>query len=301
MHDEPLNPLRRPLVLAACGVPWVRARAQPPLQVVYPAPESALDRRFDDMVDLLRKALTATEGRHGPFQLRPHTEFMSQARQEAELERGRGLHVQWSATTVERERRLLPVRIPTRRGLLGYRLLLIQRERQAEFREVRSLSDLRRFRIGQGAAWSDTEILRSQGPFVETGGYEGLFRMLAAGRFDCLPRGINEVFTELSARQAEWPQLALEESLVLHYPMPYYFFFNKASSALAVRVEKGLRLMLKDGSFERHFWEHHGAALRQACLGERRVIRLQNPLLPPKTPLQQPALWFDPRRSAAPR
>jgi hypothetical protein len=42
--------------------------------------------------------------------------------------------VQWSATTVDRERRLLPVRVPTRRGLLGFRLLLIRRQRQSEFR-----------------------------------------------------------------------------------------------------------------------------------------------------------------------
>ena len=91
--------------------------------------------------------------------------------------------------------RWLPVRVPTRRGLLGFRLLLIRRQRQSEFRNIRSLDELRRFSIGQGFAWSDAEILRSQGLRVETGSYEGLFRMLAAGRFDCYPRGINEVFT----------------------------------------------------------------------------------------------------------
>jgi hypothetical protein len=287
---------RRPLVLAACGAPWVRVGAQQPLQVVYPAPESGLDRRFDDMVDLLRMALTRTEARHGPFHLRPHAEFMSQARQVLELERGQGLSVQWSATTVDRERRLLPVRVPTRRGLLGFRLLLIRRQRQSEFRNIRSLDELRRFSIGQGFAWSDAEILRSQGLRVETGSYEGLFRMLAAGRFDCYPRGINEVFTELAARQGEWPDLALEDSLALHYPMPYYFFFNKRNSALAARVEEGLLMMIKDGSFERHFWAHHGAALRQARLGERRLLRLHNPLLPAQTPLLQKELWFEPDR-----
>jgi len=88
MRQKPAELARRPLVLAACGAPWVRVGAQQPLQVVYPAPESGLDRRFDDMVDLLRMALTRTEARHGPFHLRPHAEFMSQARQVLELERG---------------------------------------------------------------------------------------------------------------------------------------------------------------------------------------------------------------------
>lgn len=296
MTGPPPKLARRPLLVAAGCAPWVRVGAAQPLRVVYPAPESGLDRRFDDMVELLRKALTVTEARQGPFHLLPHAEFMSQARQVLELEQGRGLSVQWSATTLDKERRLLPVRFPTRRGLLGYRLLLIRRQRQAEFRQVRSVQDLQRFSIGQGAAWSDTEILRSQGLRVETAGYEGLFRMLAAGRFDCFPRGINEVFTELAARQAEWSDLVVEDSLVLHYPMPYYFCFNKHATALAARVEQGLRQMLKDGSFERHFWAHHEPALRLARLGERRLLRLRNPLLPPDTPLHNKALWFDPER-----
>ncbi|MBB5203059.1 hypothetical protein HNQ51_000352 [Inhella inkyongensis] len=287
---------RRALVLAGCAAPWVRVGAQVPLRVVYPAPESSLDRRFDDMVDLLREALTRTQARHGPFELRPHTEFLTQPRQLLELEQGQSLSVQWSATTLDKERRLLPVRFPTRRGLLGFRLCLINRHRQQEFRRVRTLDELRRYSLGQGGTWVDTEILRSQGFRVETGHYEGLFKMLAAGRFDLFPRGINEVFAEQAARQAEWPDLVVEDSLALHYPMPYYFFFNKRNAALAARVEEGLRLMLRDGSFEHHFWTHHGAALRQARLGERRLLRLQNPLLPPETPLHQVPLWFDPER-----
>ena len=276
--------------------PWMHVRATEPLQVVYPAPESPRDERFGDMVALLREALTRTEARHGPFVLRPHTQHLTQPRQLLELELDQSLSVQWSATTLEKEQRLLPVRFPTRRGLLGFRLAFIQRQRQAEFRRVRNLEDLRRFTLGQGATWVDTEILRSQGLRVEIGHYEGLFKMLAAGRFDLFPRGVNEIFTEFTARQLEAPALAIEDSLALHYPMPYYFFFNRRNAALARRVESGLQTMLRDGSFEQHFWTFHGPAVRRARLSERRLIRLANPYLPPLTPMQQLPLWFNPER-----
>lgn len=291
---------RRPLLgLLGLG-PWVHAGAKGVERVVYPSPESPRDLRFADMVALLQAALERTVASHGPFEMQPSLQFMTQPRQVLELERGQTLRVQWSATTVEKEQRLLPVRFPTRRGLLGFRLALIRRERQAEFRKVRTVEDLRRFSIGQGSTWVDADILRAQGLRVVGGHYEGLFTMLQGARFDLFPRGVNEIFTELSARTLDMPELAIEDSFALHYPMPYYYFFNRADAKLAARVEQGLHALVRDGSFERHFWRHHGAAVRQARLQERRLIRLQNPLLPPETPLKHASLWFDPARIPAP-
>lgn len=282
-------------LLLAGAAPWVRGEPAQPTRVVYPAPESPQDRRFDDMVALLREALSRTEARHGPFFMEPTAGFLNQARQLLELEQGRELRVQWSATTLEKEQRLLPLRFPTRRGLLGYRIALIRRERQDEFRLVRHIEDLRRYSIGQGGAWIDTPIYRAQGFRVETGNYEALFRMLVLGRFDLFPRGLNEVFAEHAARQAELPELAIEDSLALHYPMPYYFFFNRNDTALAARVGEGLLSMQRDGSFEQHFWRFHGESLRKARMHERRLIRLENPFLPPDTPPLNSPLWLDPR------
>lgn len=285
--------MKRRLLLGGGGLaPWVHVRAATVQQVVYPASESPQDRRFDDMVDLLRQVLQRTEAGFGPFEMRPHTEYLTQPRQIMELQQGRILSLQWSATTLEKEQLLRPVRIPTRRGLLGFRLMLIRRERQAEFRRIRTLDDLRRYRLGSGSTWIDTEILRSQALRVETGSYESLFKMLAMGRFDLFPRGLNEAFTEQEVRQADFPDLAVEESLALYYPMPYYFFVNRADAPLATRLEAGLVQMLRDGSFDEHFKRHHGVALQKARLRERQIIRLTNPLLPPETPLHRAELWW---------
>ncbi len=271
------------------------AQAAPPLKVVYPAPESPQDHRSLDLVALLRAALQRTEASHGPFELAPAQTAASEDRQLLSMEQGRLPNVVWASSTPEREQRLRAIRIPLRKGLLGFRIALIHRDRQAQFRRIRTVADLRAYALGQGPNWPEAQMYRRLGFQVQTGNYEALFRMLVSGRFDLFPRGVNEVFGELAARQADLPELAIEESLLIHYPLPYYFFVSRDNAGLARRIEQGLRAMLQDGSFDAHFWHHHGEALRQARLGERRVLRLDNPLLPPDTPLRDGRLWFDPK------
>jgi len=281
--------LQVPLSAAPC------ARAGTHLKVFYPAPESALDRRSDDLVVLLRSALQRTQASHGPFDLAPASPAASEDRQLLSLEQGLLPNVVWASATPDRERRLLPIRIPLRRGLIGYRIALIHRQRQAEFRRIRTLEDLRAYSLGQGPNWPESQMYRQLGFQVHSGSYEALFRMLVNGRFDLFPRGINEVYGELATRGGSLPNLAVEDSLLIHYPQPYYFFVRRHDGGLAQRLEQGLHQMLDDGSFEAHFWHHHGSAIRQARLSERRLLKLENPLLPRDTPLSDSRLWFDPR------
>ncbi|UUY06643.1 hypothetical protein LRS11_12305 [Pseudomonas sp. J452] len=59
-------------------------------------------------------------------------------------------------------------------------------------------------------------------------------------------------------------------------------------------MRAGMQLALADGSFDRLFMQHYGANLQQVNFAERRVLELDNPLLPRATPLQQRELWFNP-------
>jgi len=289
------NMVKRRLLLQTPLLAVPEARAATALKVVYPAPESALDKRSEDLVVLLRSALQHTEASHGPFDLAPASAVASEDRQLLSMEQGLLPNVVWASATADRELRLLPIRIPLRRGLIGYRIALIHRQRQAEFRRIRTLDDLRAYSLGQGPNWPETQMYRQLGFQVHSGSYEALFRMLVNGRFDLFPRGVNEVYGEVATRAAELPELAVEDSLLIHYPQPYYFFVNRRDPALAQRIEHGLRRMLDDGSFDAHFWRYHGDAIRHARLGERRLLKLDNPLLPRETPLADSRLWFDPK------
>jgi hypothetical protein len=84
---------------------------------------------------------------------------------------------------------------------------------------------------------------------------------------------------------------------VLYYPMPMYFWFAKSPQGrrLAERVERGMRIMLEDGSYDRIFAQYQDDKIRRLRLASRRIIRIDNPLLGPDTPFADRRLWFDPR------
>lgn len=263
--------------LAGGGV----ARAAGMQVLRYPAPESPLDTRSLDLVALLEAALKRTEARHGPVRLEPSEEPLTELRQFAELNADRGLlHVTWATPTQRRRTRALAVHFDARRGLLGMRVSLAEQRRLPELAGVTDLASLRRFSVGQGQAWPDVDVYRAGGLKVFTvSGYENLFRMLLAGRFDLFPRGVGEAFDECDARRAVMPRLAVEPRLLLAYPFPYHYYFAPSQAALADRVEQGLQAMKADGSFDAHLWRHHGAAVKRAGLQKRHVLRLANPNL----------------------
>ena len=264
-------------------------------RVVYPAFESGADSRYNDILEILKMALDKTVAEYGPYTLKPSKSRMNEARYLAELLNPGGMvNVGWSGTSVQKEKVYGVVRIPLRKGLLGYRVALIARSRQADIDKIRNPGDLRKVSIGQGIGWGDVAIYEANGIKVHTAGYESLFKMVAANRIDLFPRGINEVFPEYAARHNAIPNLAVEKNLLIYYPWPYYFFFNKSDKSLAKRVETGLRKMIKDGSFNALFLKYNRASIRKANLKNRRIIRIVNPSLPMDTPLADPSLWFDP-------
>lgn len=264
-------------------------------KVVYPAFESRADSRYNDLVEILKTALERTKAEYGPYTLEPSKSVMNEARSLAELLNPAGMvNIDWSGTSVQKEKDYCVVRIPLRKGILGYRVALIAKNRQADLDKIRNLDDLRKVSIGQGIGWGDVAIYEANGIKVHTAGYESLFKMVAANRIDLFPRGINEVFPEYAARHDAIPNLAIEKNLLIYYPWPYYFFFNKSNKALAKRVETGIRKMMKDGSFDALFMKYNRASIIKANLKNRRIIRIKNPTLPKNTPLDDASLWFDP-------
>jgi ABC-type amino acid transport substrate-binding protein len=283
------------LVMSALFIILTATMAAGQTRVVYPAFESGADSRYNDLVEILKTALEKTVAEYGPYTLEPSTSRMNEARSLAELRNPAGMvNIVWSGTSVQKEKDYRVVRIPLRKGILGYRVALIARNRQADIDKIQNLGDLRKETIGQGIGWGDVAIYEANGIKVYTAGYESLFKMVAANRVDLFPRGINEVFPEYAARHAAIPKLAVEKNLLIFYPWPYYFFFKKSGKSLAKRVETGIRKMIKDGSFDALFMKYNRASILKANLGNRRIIRIVNPTLPKDTPLADASLWFDP-------
>ncbi|MCZ4321629.1 hypothetical protein [Pseudomonas anguilliseptica] len=225
------------------------------------------------------------------LRLEPSHYSMEQERALVNLEHNDRLDVAWSMTSVEREQRLLPVRIPLDKGLFGWRIALLPKDRAQLLKDVRNLEQLRQFSAGQGHDWPDSEILRNHGlPVRVSSSYGSLFRMLQAQRFDYFPRSVIEVWDELEHPRAK--QLVVDPHVLLHYPTAMYFFFSRKRPELAETVRIGMEKAIADGSFERLFQQHFATSLQRARLDQRQLIELHNPLLPNATPLQRRELWF---------
>lgn len=279
-------------VLVAWCALGLGVHAQPPPVVVrHPAPEVRQDQRGDYPTRLLALAL-ASSGED--YRLEPSRQAMSKGRAILELSQGSpDIDILWAVTSEERERLLLPIRIPIDRGLIGWRVALIRAADADRFAKVRSLEALRAFVGAQGHDWPDLSILRASGLQVTgVNTYLGLFQMLARGRFDYLPRSLVEAQTELA--QNRDLALAIAPGFVLHYPTPLYFFVNRERPELAEAVRRGLEKAMADGSFERLFQSAHARHIEQAHLAQRTVLQLDNPLLPADTPLDRRELWWQP-------
>ncbi|MEO3677985.1 substrate-binding periplasmic protein [Rheinheimera fenheensis] len=259
--------------------------------VIYSWPATMLDDpRGHYPIALLHLALEKAGSHYHPI---PSKRDQAQWRTLRQLESGNGMDVVWTFTSVEREEKLLPVRIPIDRGLLGWRLLLIRQQDSERFKNITTSEQLQGLRAVQGHDWPDFAILQhNQFDVIPSTFYAGMFAMLQLGRVDYFPRSLTEIPSELHSKASY--RLTIADNLVLHYPAPLYYFVHPSRPQLAQAIEQGLRQAMADGSMQQLFLQHFADAIAQARLTERRIIRLENPFLHPDTPLNNHSLWFNP-------
>ena len=204
------------------------------------------------------------------------------------------MDVMWMPADAAVEARLLPIRFPLLKGLLGHRICIINPAEQGTFDRVETMDDLKRLTFGQGQGWSDVEILKSNGlNVVTTSKYQNLFYMVEGGRFDGFPRGVMEPWAEIASR----PELDLvvEKRVVLIYRLPFYLFVRKDERHLANKIMQGFETALKNGSFDEFFYNNNLVkdALTRSNLSGRAAFHLHNPALTPETPLEREDYWLD--------
>lgn len=249
---------------------------------------------------LLHEALERTRRDYGAYQVQPFTEDVSFGRAIELAIEGRVVNVLsagvgQSAPSPERD--MIPVAFPIDKGLLGYRVAFIDRRSQDRLSRVHGIEELRQLRVGQGSGWGDVRIYEHERIPVETTyDYESLVLMLLHGRFDLFPRGLWEVAPELAEYGTRYPDLAVEQHLLLHYPFFEAFYVSRSTTRLADRLTAGLERMVADGSFDVFFARHFRKLLADLNLRQRVVIELENPFLPAWVPLKRKELWFDPAR-----
>ncbi|TKC92311.1 hypothetical protein FAZ69_01075 [Trinickia terrae] len=273
---------RRRFLFTALGAAGVAtgARSAPiePFDIVYPRVLAGNDARVSFALAVLDAAMKSV---NAPYTIRQSEAIMERGRALAELAGGEAINLHWTSMEARAERGLNVIHIPLHRGLIGYRVFLIRKDRQRDFDRVRSLDDLKSLTAGQGLGWVDTGILRDAGLAVQTSTFDTLFGMTQSGRIDYFPRGVVEAFAELDARRASEPDLAVENRLLLKYRSDFLFYVGRSHTRLAEVLAAGFAAAYRNGSYMNLFNTHPYIqnALARANLAGRTLIQIDNPYL----------------------
>ena len=230
-----------------------------------------------------------------PYKLERVDLNLNQFTLQQELRKGKTINVFWMGTSSALESALIPVPIPLFRGLEGLRLSFIHSDAQEKFNQVNTLADLKQLKAAQGVGWADNKILEQAGIATYAGRYSNLFRLINDGdKLDFFPRGLVEIFAERRELAAQYPNLAIEQHLLIRYPFAEFFFVSPEAPKLAKAIQTGLERAYADGSFMKFFHENPRIreALASANLEQRVTISLPNPDM---TPLLRsiPAQYWD--------
>jgi hypothetical protein len=262
--------------------------------VIFDRAASPADLRREYSKALLLQVMERTVPEFGPYTIEYADIHMERPRLLEALKDGKLINVTAYPADAKWLKALRAVPVPTDMGLQSWRIALIDSKNQDRIRKLALPQGLKEMTAGVGAVWVTRASLHENGFHYVTGSnYIGLFDMLIAGRFDYFPRGVNEIFQEYDQRKQAFPQLAIEESIVLHDNIPSMFFVSPRNPRLYQRILAGMEALLNDGTLERFVLEHHRSSLQRAKLCNRRRIDLPNKDVDPAM-LARKELWLDP-------
>ena len=261
-------------------------------QITFPSSLDTASKIDEYPIKLLALALDQTGV---SYQLIPSDNFLSKGKAIDRLQDNREINIVWGMTNVQREKDLLPIRIPIFKGLIGWRLFLIRQDMAERFTYIQQFEHLVKLSPLQGRDWPDTKILQSNGFDVITERNQtSLMKMLGRAQGDFFPRSIIEVWEELArSKVANEIQIQIQPSLGIRYPAAIYFFVNKKSVPLANLIETGLEKAIENGTYEALFVENYKTYIEKAQIENRTFYPLENAFLPEETPLDRKELWFD--------
>lgn len=246
----------------------------------YRSPESINDNRYEYDRLLLDLALRKTEAKYGPYKLVASISGANELRSVmiAETNIHENYFVKQSVKPSLMEK-LAYIPFPIDRGIVSYRVAFIAEGKQEKIEKIKTVEQLKKLTIVQGTGWFDTEILKHQGfTLLSSSYYESMFNMVARGRADLFTRGANELLHEWKTHQ-NIKGLTFDKSMVIHYPMPRFFFTNKSNTEAIKRVSEGIMIAYKDGSLIELWQQQYQESIDFVALKNRTLFKINNPFI----------------------
>lgn len=188
----------------------------------------------------------------------------------------------FSGFSQEREQNLQQIDVPLTMGLLGSRVLVVNKEQYDRLLiNPKAVSDVKHLAIGSGIQWPDTEILIHNQFNVVQASYQGLWKMLSSNRIDAFSRGIEEAFVEIEQRRDDSPAPVILDKWLLVYPLDYFVYLSPSRKKLYHQLNQALQQAHRSGEIAAVIASEPSAqkALHWLRNKEYTRIHLENPLL----------------------
>jgi len=262
------------LWLLLLGLPILTNASQ---DVIFNKPLSPLDPRYKYTYELMELILKATP-EYTSAQVKTTEVNMTRSRIFLELKKGNLLNVVAEAPQKEWDSNLIVIPIPIRKGLQGFRLFIIKNKNREKLVQVDSLQSLTALYTGSGNEWSTRLAMEDAGFVVVTAnGYESLFSMLSKQRFTTFGRGINEAYQEVESHLALYPDLVVDNRILLEIPLATYFYVSPSFPRIADRIRVGLLRLIESGEFDQFFFQQYCTDILKANMSERMRFKIDNP------------------------
>ncbi len=197
---------------------------------------------------LLILALEKTRTSHGNYKITHNRLDVGPERERAMLMANAGLDVVWGSVTHEREESMQVIPVDLVKNLNSYRILFIKHDTQSQFSPIKTLAEFRTLTSGSGINWShNTTLIANDIKVTTSGSFQGLYKMLAAGRFAYVARAPYEAAAEIETFAQYGVNIETHLLLKFSKQQRYSFFVRKIDRALAKRIEEGLTLAQADG------------------------------------------------------
>ncbi|MEL4276264.1 hypothetical protein AYI92_11630 [Shewanella xiamenensis] len=242
-------------------------------------PESNNDHRYQYTYDLLTLIIEATNNDFGVGTIQISDVVMSRNRIFRGLLEGKTVNVIAEASNSQWDEQLIPIKIPIRKGIQGFRVFIIKKQNLPIMANINTLAQLIALDTGSGSQWSSKAAMQNAGfNVIESIQYDNLFNMLSMGRFITFGRGVNEAFQEVEQFKQQYPDLVVDDNILLHIPLATYYYVAPNQPRLATRIQEGLKRIIANGKFDELFYRRHCEFLLKSNINHRRVFKINNPL-----------------------
>lgn len=219
----------------------------------------------------IEQALERTTSKYGPYRLVVSRESSLGSDWRHLLTTGDKVHIVPTSYMSFPPEELTLIPVPIAGGKLGYRHVVVRRDRLEEFADVEHAYDLHEMLAGQGRYWPDMWVYEANGLPVKGGeDLPALLGLLDEGKIDYLPLGVDETASILERYAHNSNRFSVVPDLLIYYPLSSSPVVTNQRPELIARLNEGLESMHADGSLQ-------VSSSASFAPSRSRIIKLENP------------------------